>query len=129
MGCDIYAYLGYGFVVKEYDGEQDPLYDVLDELSEIKLPSNGDYELESNVIEEIIYDTEGVDCIRFGSNDYDTVAIVAKASVVESESWSCTPLRKPKFDPQWIVDLQNACKKIGLEYKDPEWLFGAYYSC
>ena len=129
MGMDIYAYVGYGFVIKEAEGEQDPLFDAMDELEGIELPSNENYPLESYTLTEILYDTfKGVTILTFGGEGYETVVLVASESTATNGSWSVEPLTISEIDPKWAKLLSNACEKMGLEYKKPEWLFGAYYS-
>lgn len=135
MGMDVYAQLGYGFIIYESEGEQDPLFDVIDELTDIRLPYdeyNGkieEYSLDRYSLTEALYDSfPGITTIDFGSCDYITIALIASESLQSSDSWGVSPLTIPEFDPRWDNLLKETCEKVGLEYKQPEWLFGAYYS-
>ena len=135
MGADVYGHIGYGFLIFEEDGYHDPMYDIIDELSELELHYsderwvNETYVIEKYVLEEILYDSiEGVTTINFGSSDYSSIALVVSESVQSSDSWSASPLTLPKYRYYWDMQLKLACDKVGLTYKEPEWLFGAFYS-
>jgi len=146
MGMSLYTYLGYGFCIYNDDSldnkplpwmkqeENDDNYDDEDyptEYIHYYLSKKG-YDLdilewkEQSKLEKDI----GISIIEMGTCDFTTFYLTVTDSLKEGE-WGGSKIELPESAHQkvsWDKKLQDFCAFVGIEYEQPSWVLGCYYS-
>lgn len=126
MGMDVDATIGFGF--KIFDTE----YGYIDELFNLDILDELELSCSDNIyISEIAYDMEwnGISYYRFGTSDYTEIYFFVDDSVITTE-WTAHSIN-PKdliVKPEWLKLIKEFEKRNGLDFIEPEWVFGPYVS-